>query len=366
MAMVLVLTSPLVSLSVGLAAAAPGPAPFASLTHCRPNGRLPFPTPSDFYFSGNVRRYYIAAEEIDWDYAPSGWDNWLSVPVDKSPRANAGRYNDFPIGTKWRKAVYREYTDASFSQRTVQPVWQGLQGPTIRAEVGDLVEILFVNTLSTHYASMHSMGLSYSKNNEGSVYEFANETVRGDAVPPNGGCWVYKWVVPESAAPNNDEPATMHAYHSFVSIQEDLNAGLLGPQITYQRGKMEETMARYREFPLLMQGTEESKSLLAAVNARREGRQVTVDYEDTFSDLRQYGNHTVWKPQMTSLLSSLEFSDAPTFFAMNGYVLGNIPSFEVSLGDEIIWFVYGISISIFFLFFFCHSCPWCEWRNEAN
>lgn len=58
-------------------------------------------------------------------------------------------------------------------------------------EVGDLVEILFVNRLSTHYASMHSMGLSYIKENEGGVYGLANETVRGDAVPPNGGCWVY-------------------------------------------------------------------------------------------------------------------------------------------------------------------------------
>lgn len=360
--MVSTLTSLLTFLLVSLVVAAPNPgpgpdtasyAPFASLTHCRLDGLLPSPTPSDFHFSGNIRTYYIAAEEIDWDYAPSGWDNWLSVPVDKSPRADAGNYNGFSIGTKWRKAVYREYTDASFTQRSTQPVWQGLQGPTIRAEVGDLIEILFVNTLSTHYASMHSMGLAYSKDNEGSVYEFANETVRGDAVPPNGGCWVYKWVVPESAAPNDDEPATMHAYHSYVSIQEDLNAGLVGPQITYQRGEMDNTMARYHEFPLLLQGTDESKSMLAATNARREGRQVTVDYEDTFSDLRQYGNSTVWKPQITTLLSSLEFSDAPMFFAMNGYVLGNIPSFEMSVGDEVIWFVYGM---LSHLCVFCHIC----------
>lgn len=190
---------------------------------------------------------------------------------------------------------------------------------------------------------MHSMSLSYSKENESGVYGFANETVRGDAVPPNGGCWVYKWVVPESAAPNYNGPATMHGYHSYVSMQEDLNAGLLGPQITYRRGKMNETMARYREFPVLLQGIYESKSMFAAVNARREGRNATVDYEKTFSELRQYGNETVWKPQMTTLLSSLRFSDAPTFHAMNGYVLGNLPTFEMSLGDEVIWFVYGMS-----------------------
>ena len=29
--------------------------------------------PSNFQFSGNVRTYYVAAEEIAWNYAPSGW-----------------------------------------------------------------------------------------------------------------------------------------------------------------------------------------------------------------------------------------------------------------------------------------------------
>lgn len=43
------------------------------------NGALPSPTPSGFAFSGNVRKYYIAAEEVVWDYAPTGWDNWLGV-----------------------------------------------------------------------------------------------------------------------------------------------------------------------------------------------------------------------------------------------------------------------------------------------
>jgi hypothetical protein len=47
------------------------------------DGKLPSFTPSNFHFSGNVRRYYIAAEEVEWDYAPTGWDNWLGV-----------RYND--------------------------------------------------------------------------------------------------------------------------------------------------------------------------------------------------------------------------------------------------------------------------------
>jgi hypothetical protein len=36
------------------------------------DGILPDSTPSDFGFCGTVRRYYIAAEETEWDYAPTG------------------------------------------------------------------------------------------------------------------------------------------------------------------------------------------------------------------------------------------------------------------------------------------------------
>jgi len=161
------------------------------------NGLLPSPTPSNFYFSGNVRKYYVAAEEVNWDYAPTGWDNYMGVPLNLSPRAKAAGYTE---RTKWEKALYRGYTDATFSEYSAQPAWQGSQGPTLRSEVGDLVEIMFVNKLSENYASMHSMGLEYTKGSEGSDYP--NNTAPGQeppfdprqAVQP-GGCVVYKWMV---------------------------------------------------------------------------------------------------------------------------------------------------------------------------
>jgi hypothetical protein len=36
------------------------------------DGHLPYSAPKDFEFTGNVRRYYVAAEYVTWDYAPSG------------------------------------------------------------------------------------------------------------------------------------------------------------------------------------------------------------------------------------------------------------------------------------------------------
>lgn len=55
------------------------PAPGLKSCAAGMDGQLPSNVPTDFHFSGNVRRYYVAAEEVEWDYAPTGWDNWLGV-----------------------------------------------------------------------------------------------------------------------------------------------------------------------------------------------------------------------------------------------------------------------------------------------
>lgn len=82
---------------------------------------------------------------------------------------------------------------------------------------------MFLNKLQTYYATMHSMGLSYTKFDEGSDYP--NNTAPGQnvslpetgAVPPTalnieqgvrpGDCVVYKWMVDDSAGPPEGELA---------------------------------------------------------------------------------------------------------------------------------------------------------------
>lgn len=46
---------------------------------------------------------------------------------------------------------------------------------------------------------------------------------------------------------------------------------------------------------------------------------------------------------MTNLLSSTQYDDAPTFYSLNGMILNNLPTFEMCLNDEVIWYVYGKS-----------------------
>jgi len=36
------------------------------------DGKLPYYQPTGFNFSGNIRRYYVAAEVDTWDYTPTG------------------------------------------------------------------------------------------------------------------------------------------------------------------------------------------------------------------------------------------------------------------------------------------------------
>jgi len=70
------LLSALLAVAISVLAA---PAPAASVNEdpweqceARLNGQLPYYVPPTFHFSGNVRRYYVAAEVEEWDYAPTG------------------------------------------------------------------------------------------------------------------------------------------------------------------------------------------------------------------------------------------------------------------------------------------------------
>ena len=80
-----------------------------------------------------TRHYYIAAEDVSWNFAPSGRDLIDSRPIPAPWSAQ----------TVWPKSRFVEYTDATFSQKKAQPEWLGILGPIIRAEVGDEVIVDF-------------------------------------------------------------------------------------------------------------------------------------------------------------------------------------------------------------------------------
>src|SRR5260370_31105831 len=80
-------------------------------------------------FAAKVRHYYIAAEDVSWDYAPSGRDLVHGRNLPDLYRAQ----------TRWHKTRYIEYTDGTFSVRNPQSDWLGIFGPIIRAQLCDTV-----------------------------------------------------------------------------------------------------------------------------------------------------------------------------------------------------------------------------------
>src|SRR5215217_6899347 len=118
-----------------------------------------------------TRTYYIAADEVAWDYAPSGINEISGEPFGEQENVFVEQGPD-RIGKVYLKALYREYTDATFTTLKRRPAaWQhlGTLGPLIRAEVGDTIVVHFKNNARFPF-SVHPHGVFYEKDSEGAAY----------------------------------------------------------------------------------------------------------------------------------------------------------------------------------------------------
>lgn len=100
-------------------------------------------------------------------------------------------------------------------------------------------------------------------------------------------------------------------------------------------------MAAYREIPLLYMMYDEALSFLSGENAEKlsDNHSTSTSSFGTPDTHLYSGNSSIWKPQMTNLGLSGRFPSAPTFSTMNGYIFANNPTFEMCLGDKVIWYV---------------------------
>lgn len=165
--------------------------------------RAPPPPP----LRGVRRHYYLAAEQIEWDYtAGDGGVNACTgepyTPAEAAfvspPMAAGRRRRQLPAAAAavaavaagatplpraaYVKTVYVAYTDASFTVRAPPPagaaaagIPAGLGGPLLTATVGDTVVVTLLNGGGTldgtpHPISIHPHGLRYEKAAEGAAY----------------------------------------------------------------------------------------------------------------------------------------------------------------------------------------------------
>jgi manganese oxidase len=280
---------------------------------------------------GTMLTYYIAADPIHWNYAPTGRNLITGRPFGPEEGTFVkGAPNR--VGRVYWKGLYRLYTDGTFKHRKSQgPRWGhlGMLGPVIHAEVGDTIKVVFLNRLPFP-ASIHPHGVFYSKRAEGSPYPDGTRG-RGDIVAP-GRRYTYIWKVPARAGPASmDGSSVLWMYHSHVDEVRDTNTGLVGPIIVTKRG-----MARPdgspkdvdREFVNLFSVMNENESHFLPRNVhdftRLRGRAASEE----------------------ALEHDEDFGESNLMHSINGYVYGSLPGLDMKRGEDVRWYMLDLGTEV--------------------
>ena len=236
---------------------------------------------SSFQIQASVREYWIAAEKVSWDYAPSARNQ-----ID--PDVGLGVWGESLKYTKYR---YIGYTDNSYAVPLSQDKWMGILGPQIRGVVGDTIVVHFLNR-TDRKLSMHPHGVLYSKDNEG-----ADSNSKGANVLP-GESYKYTWIVDEDSGPGPNDPSTIvWLYHSHVMGEEEMNLGLVGAIIITRKG-ME--ISNLNPFP----------------------RDVDHEFISLFMIFNEEND-----------------KESGLKHAINGRIFGNLNGYEAKIGERVRWHV---------------------------
>jgi manganese oxidase len=249
--------------------------------------------------AATTRHYYVAAEDVEWDFAPSNQNLMHCHDPEGCPIPDP--WTDSHIFNKTR---YIEYTDPTFTERKPTPEWLGVLGPTIRAEEGDTVMVHFCNHSIKGSFGMHPHGFRYDKDNEGAHYQGAQSgqpAGAGSQVAPGEG-FTYNWRADGDSAPALGDPSSkVWWYHSHINEPAETNLGLLGPIIITKKG-----MARSDGSP----------------------RDVDREFVTAFVIFNELPDEPDPEPGLTH--------------SINGYIFGNLTGLVMHNGEKVRWHVLGM------------------------
>ncbi|HYL63048.1 MAG TPA: multicopper oxidase domain-containing protein [Candidatus Methylomirabilis sp.] len=287
--------------------------------------------------AGKTRVYYVAADEVNWDYAPTGRDEAMGHPFDALQKVYT-ESGPHQIGRVYKKAIYREYTDDTFTllkERSADDAYLGLLGPVLRAEVGDTIKVVFKNR-ATHPFSMHPHGVVYQKDSEGADYNDGTSGAdKSDGAVPPGSTHTYVWQVPERAGPGPNDPSSVFwLYHSHADELRDVASGLFGAIVVTRRG-----MARPdgrpkdvdHEFVTMFIAINENESWYLEDNIR--------DHATDPKGIDRTKVHLVTPEGMAGTIAGTGFVDTNIKWSMNGYIFGNMPLMKMKVGKRVRWYV---------------------------
>uniref|UniRef100_A0A8V0YT16 Coagulation factor VIII n=1 Tax=Gallus gallus TaxID=9031 RepID=A0A8V0YT16_CHICK len=240
-------------------------------------------------FQGQIRQYFIAAMEVIWEYGNQRPQHFLKA---------TGRRKPF---RQYRKVIFREYLDGSFTQPAMRGELDehlGILGPYIRAEIEDTIMVKFKNLASRPF-SFHSSLQGYE------------ELHGGEAVQP-GEVREYSWKIAQDGHQHR-----IPLQHKLVLQEKDLHSGLIGPLIICRRGVLNSAFKRQlavQEFSLLFTIFDETKSWYFPENMRRNCR-----------------------PPCRIQLDNPDFRRNHSFHAINGYVGDTLPGLVMAQQQRIRW-----------------------------
>jgi manganese oxidase len=277
------------------------------------------------------RTYYIAADEVEWNYAPAGKDVMRDAEFDETQSVFTAN-GPTTIGTVYKKAIYREYTDASFTTlKQIPPAWmhKGIMGPIIHVQVGDTLHVVFKNNSATRPYSIHPHGVFYTLSSEGMGWpgmDPAMNSMMGIAGP--GETVRYTWPVPERAGPGPADGSSINwPYHSHFDEPADVNTGLIGQIIVVRKGKM---------------------------STQDGGRPVDVDRE-LFVEFNVFNENMSWYLDENILKTgtpgdvdkeSDDFIESNLKHGMNGFLYSNLPGLTMKKGQRVRWYLMGLGTEV--------------------
>jgi hephaestin len=248
------------------------------------------------------RTYFIAADEVLWNYAPSGRDLVAGRALPAPPPGQ--------LGYIYHKLEYRGYTDATFAHRLVPAVsdrYLGILGPALRAEVGDTITIVFKNNSPVPVDIAPSGGLVGPQSR---------------LIAP-GAMHTYHWSVPETAGPGPaDDSSILWTYTSNGStFHATMVAGLIGPIVVTRRGAANADGSPKDVDREIFAGFLESDESTSSL------------FSQNLSDPRT-------NPRKVSrAVAAVPFADVVV--SINGFDFGNLPVVTLHMGEHVRWYLFA-------------------------
>ncbi|XP_064577770.1 ceruloplasmin isoform X2 [Zonotrichia leucophrys gambelii] len=278
--------------------------------------------------STKIRQYFLAAEEIIWNYGPSAVNHFTGQELIVDSESHIFfEQSETRIGGSYKKAIYKEYTDGSFTEhkkRLAEEAHLGLLGPVIRAEVGERIRVTFRNKASRPF-SIQPHGVRTRRSGAGARFGSGTESPASHVSP--GTTFTYEWDVPDDVGPTDQDPDCLTwLYYSAVDAVRDTSSGLVGPLLVCRKG-----------------------ALLSS------GKQKNVNME-LFLLATVFDENLSWYLDENILMFTLspdkidkddeDFQESNKMHSINGYMYGNQPGLEMCKGSVVSWHLMGLGSEV--------------------